>query len=230
MATTIDHLSADHMVRVLQDFVDARGVHHRAGEEGRIIALGFDMRTNDISIEWLRDGKSETMVFDLRERSGPGNGRMRQYFELGEYVNPGREGMRFVPNYGYVPIAPPELPMVTGKVITTDARYDDAIERVWALAGRKRFDEAEEQIRAIAYATDRRGDNSDRLAGSVCGLAVSHAFDADPAVYEWLRDRGISLWYAWGSGATSGGEGTERGREIRKVEKAFKDLERARTS
>ncbi|MEO7996532.1 MAG: hypothetical protein ABI852_03760, partial [Gemmatimonadaceae bacterium] len=131
----------------------------------------------------------------------------------------------FVPNFGFVPIAP-TLPPVADQMFTTDAHFEDGLNRVWALAGRKSFDEAEAQLMAIINASDSRGNNNYRAAESLCASARLHAFDDDRTVYSWLRDRGITLWYAWGSGATSGGEGFTRGLEIHKAERDFADLER----
>ena len=81
MATTIDHLRDNYIVRVIQDFADARGVEHRVGEEGRIIKLALNYQTREVSMEWHRNGQSETMFFDLQSRTGPGNGRMKEYFD-----------------------------------------------------------------------------------------------------------------------------------------------------
>ena len=225
MATTIDHLSVDHVIHVLQDFTDANGVAHKTGEQGLITALWFSMVSDDITITWTREGKSETMLFNLRHTTGPGTGRMKQYFEKGEYVPAPIEGKRLIPGVGYVPLAP-TLPELTDELITTDARFDEGLERVWALAGRLRFDEAGAQLDAIVNAPDRRGDNNERAAGSICAAALLHAFDDDLTVHHWLRNRGIGLWYSWGSGATSGGEGTVRAVEIRAAERAFTDLDR----
>lgn len=225
MATTIDHLSVDHVIHVTQPFVDARGVAHDVGESGLIRALGFDQRSNEITIRWERDGAQETMFFLASNRNGPGIGRMKQYFEIGEYVPPEIEGKRLIPGVGYVPIAQP-LPPLTDDVIRTDARYDDAIDRVWALAGRQRFDEAHEQLAAILSASDRNDPNNDHIAESICRLARNHAFDADLTVYRWPRERGIELWYSWGAQATSGGDGSYRATKIRAAEHEFIELDR----
>lgn len=229
MGCTIDHLSADHRVRVIQAFTDARGVSHRVGEEGLLRQIEADFATREISLVWERDGQRETMVFLLSSRTGPGNGRMKQFFELGDYVDPGRPGKKFIPNYGYVPATPPELPPVTDEVIRSFAQYAAAIQRVWALAGRKRFAEAEEQLMALLRAPDQRGDVCYAAAESICDLAMAHGFDADPAVYDWLRERGTSLWYSWGAQATSGGEGECRATEIRAAEEKFERINRARS-
>lgn len=49
----------------------------------------------------------------------------------------------------------------------------------------------------------------------------------DLAAWHWLREMSLSHWYAWGAQATSGGEGSERGRHIRAATKAFDEAEQA---
>ncbi|MBL0172017.1 MAG: hypothetical protein IPP90_15095 [Gemmatimonadaceae bacterium] len=95
MAATIDHLRSDHAVRVLRDFTDARGTPHRAGETGIIRGMGLDTAHMEIWIEWEHNGALDRMRFALSSTIGPGNGRMREYFELGD-VDPGE-----------VPVPPP---------------------------------------------------------------------------------------------------------------------------
>lgn len=225
MATTIDHLSVEYMIHVLQDFTDANGVEHKVGESGLITNLEFSQISHEIYITWLRDGNSETMMFRLTDKTGPGSGRMKQYFEKGDYMPAPPEGKKFVPNFGFVPIVP-TLPEPTSKLIKNSDQLEDALDRVWALAGRNRFDEADEQLQTILNAPDRRGDNAQRAAEVLCGAAKLHIFDDDPTVYRWLREKGIGLWYAWGSGATSGGEGAARATEIRKAEKDFAEIDK----
>jgi hypothetical protein len=86
MAATIDHLRADHHVEVLKDFTDARGVSHRVGETGVIRSMGLDTTTMELWIDWERMGAVERLWFGLRAQTGPGNGRMREYFALGSEV------------------------------------------------------------------------------------------------------------------------------------------------
>ncbi|QJR37535.1 hypothetical protein [Gemmatimonas groenlandica] len=225
MGITIDHLSVDHLISVIQDFTDARGAYHGVGEQGRIRELGFDGLTRMITVRWEREGQDDTMWFALASTTGPGNGRMREYFALGEYVRPDIEGKRWIPGVGHVPVMP-DIPPVRNDVVRSYARYGDAMERVWALAARQRFDEAEEQVIAMLNAKDRRGDLCAPVASDLCAHARTHAFDLDLTVHHWLRERGISLWYAWGAQASSGGEGAARATDIRAAERAFLDLDR----
>ena len=84
MAATIDHLRVDHVVRVLQDFTDTRGHTHSAGTSATIRAMGLDTTRMELWIEWELRGTRERLHFALSATTGPGNGRMREYFELGE--------------------------------------------------------------------------------------------------------------------------------------------------
>ncbi|WP_414664377.1 hypothetical protein [Horticoccus sp. 23ND18S-11] len=83
MACTIDHLRPDHAVRVICDFTDARGKLHRAGETGIIRQMGLDTTEREIWIDWEQTGASSRLHFSLGSTSGPRNGHMREYFELG---------------------------------------------------------------------------------------------------------------------------------------------------
>ncbi len=228
MACSVDHLSVHQRVRVLQDFTDARAAVHRAGEEGVILALELDYATREILLQWQREAARETLYFSLTSRTGPGNGRMKEYFALDAYVDPGRPGHRFIPNYGYVPLDPPELPPVSPTLIHSGNRFAEALHRVHALAGRRCFDEAEEQLRTILNAADRPVGSEYHAAGCLCALAKKYAFAPDATVYQWLEQTGLRLWYGWGAGATSGGEGACRATEIRAAEAAFEDLDRIR--
>lgn len=226
MAMTIDHLRAEHVIHVLKAFTDARGVSHAVGEQGLITEIGYDWKTREISLAWKRGETVETMVFAEQTKTGPGNGRMKEYFELGEYQPAPPDGKRYVQNFGYVPIKP-EVPEVTPHLITSTDQFDEAMQRVWALAAHRRFDEAKEQLFTMLNATTNGvGHYTDEVADTVCGFARIHAFDEDRTVYNWLRDLGLNLWYTWGSGATSGGDGMARSVDIRKAENDFKEIER----
>lgn len=86
--TTIDHLRPDCRVRVLQDFTDLRGRSFPAGETGVIRLISVDYNRKEIRVDWERKGGelADSLYFSLTAREGPGNGRMRQYFEVEEEV------------------------------------------------------------------------------------------------------------------------------------------------
>lgn len=190
--------------------------------------MDLDLKAGEIVIDWEVPGGVETLRFALAARTGPGNGRMKAYFALGDCVDAPRPGKTFVSHRGYVSTAAPVLPEVTGEQIATQARFDEAIAQVHALAGRKRLEEAERQLQALVSSPDRNPGTTPRAAEAVCALALAHAFQEDGTVYAWLRDRGISLWYAWGSSASSGGEGASRAHEIHAAEERFAAIDRDR--
>jgi hypothetical protein len=138
---------------------------------------------------------------------------MRDYLVLGERVPVSDEQAERRRREKRV--TPPEL---VEEPVVDVARYDEAVKRVWALAARHRFEEGEAQIQLIVAPPDPWGGRLEQLAGHMVGIAVAHAEDADDAVYNWARRRAVNLWYAWGSTATSGGEGAARAEEIRAAE------------
>lgn len=85
MAMTIDHLRPDHGVCVLRDFTDARGHSHSAGATGIVRRMGLDWAQRELWIDWEHNGAPERLHFALDSTTGPGNGRMREYFEVGAY-------------------------------------------------------------------------------------------------------------------------------------------------
>jgi hypothetical protein len=90
MATTIVHLRVDHRITVLRDFVDAKGKMMRAGETGVLTKIDWDQIRMEIVLEIKRDSGNVKLVFELAAKTGPRNGRMRDYFEIGEDVTPPR--------------------------------------------------------------------------------------------------------------------------------------------
>ena len=90
MSMTIDNLRVDHRVTVLRDFTDAAGITLRAGESGVITGLSWDHLRMEIHIVIERASGKVELVFPLKAESGPRNGHMREYFEVGEDVIPPR--------------------------------------------------------------------------------------------------------------------------------------------
>jgi hypothetical protein len=222
MACTIDHLALHRRITVIRGFTDARGVPHHPGESGVISRIELDWPSREIQIEWDRGGGSETLVFDLNATTGPGNGRMRDFFDAGDLSIPADPDKRFVEGIGVLPTLPPELPPVSDEPVRNPSDLEAAVTRIHALAGRGRFDEAEQQLRLIPAAP------SEVVAEALSRLAERHTFDPAEGVYEWLRDRAISAWYSWGAEATSGGDGAARLLQIHPAMDRFQRLDRAR--
>jgi hypothetical protein len=222
MGTVIDHLIADHHVRVIQAFSDANGVAHAAGEFGVIRQMGVDWARQQIWIEWERDGNREKMVFRLDARRGPRNGGMREFFELGDYSP--------MPRPAPVPIQQPPRPaeIVVDGLIIDETQYAQAVERVSALAGAGRFDDAKAQILKITGWPCEYGWRIKEMAQHLTAMASDHVTDPNPAVYSWLREWSIFVWHMWGSGATSGGEGAAFLLDIDAGKKVLAELDRRR--
>ena len=223
MGCVIDHLQTDHRVRVLQDFTDARGTRYVADETAILRAQDLDWAKQEIVLEWEREGRREKLHFALAAKDGPGNGRMRAYFALEDRVaSPRAASAKRATGQA------PEVPALSEELVRDAERYADALTRVWALAARRRFREAQEQVRAILATPDPYGGTLERLAGDLVNLAVAHAQDDEDVVYQWLRERSIDLWYAWGSQATSGGEGAYRAQYIRAAEERLAQCDAGR--
>lgn len=87
MATTIDHLRIDHRITVLRDFVDAKGTWMHAGDNGVLSRIEWDQIRMEILLEIAGASRRVRLVFELGAKTGPRNGRMRDYFEIGEDVS-----------------------------------------------------------------------------------------------------------------------------------------------
>lgn len=90
MACTIDNLRVDHRVTVLQDFTDANGVSLRAGDSGVLCGLSWDQVKMEIHLVIERAAGKVDLVFPVKATTGPRNGHMREFFEVGEDVTPPR--------------------------------------------------------------------------------------------------------------------------------------------
>jgi hypothetical protein len=99
----------DHRITVLRDFVDAKGTMMRAGDSGVLTRIDWDQIHIEIVLEIQRDSTKVKLVFELAAKTGPRNGRMRDYFEIGEDVTPPRIVPAFhEPSKRQMIIPPPE--------------------------------------------------------------------------------------------------------------------------
>jgi hypothetical protein len=226
MSCTIDHLCVDHHVRIIRDFTDARGQRHRANETGIIRRMALEWPEQIIAIEWERDGSRETMRFSSLAREGPRNGAMREYFELGDRVFIPRPSPAEVRRIRQRDARPQGLPALDETLVTDPARWAEAVNRIEALALRQRYDDAEKQIQAVTKDVGPTGWRLKQLADDVGELADAHAGGDDRTLYLWLRDRAINLLHAWGSCATSGGEGEVCRVAIDAWKRRFAELDR----
>lgn len=200
MSATIDHLRVHQRIRVIRSFTDATGMPRHEGESGVIIDIKLHLPAQRIEIRWEPCGGAESMFFFLTSGEGPRNGHMREFFEVTGEVHP-------APDESFSPQRP-DAPA-----------YREPLE---ALLATGRFDEARTRI------PDLFGRTAREAAGALT-IAAQRSFGEDvPALYEWLRDEAIHHWHAWGSEATSGGDGAARMLEIGPALAKFKSLDRQR--
>ena len=211
MATTIDHLRVDHRITVTRDFVDARGTMMHVGDTGVLTRLEWDQIRMEIILEITRDSGKVKLVFELAAKTGPGNGRMRDYFEVGEDVTPPRVIPAFHDQSKRQMIVPPPAKNL-GPINTT----------AWARAahstdGPDRLEAVEKEMLA---AIDHIG-----VAGSIAEIYAERMRAFQRAGNEPRAIAAFKLAVDWmgnyAASATSGGEGAALSYECDKFRKAL---------
>ncbi|MBC8089358.1 MAG: hypothetical protein H7Z40_19005 [Phycisphaerae bacterium] len=202
---TIDHLRVDHRITVLRDFTDANGTTMRVNDAGIIRDMSWDQLRMEVHIEIERDVTEPDsaghdaarirLTFAERVQSGPRNGRMREFFEMGAYQPlPGPERVPPAPPKREMRIPPSEYDQTGGSQWWRDAR---------STAGPDHLEEAEQVMRAEI---DHIG-----VAASIAEMYAQRmrAFQAEGnepraiAAFK-LADQWMATYAGW---ATSGGEG-----------------------
>ena len=102
------------------------------------------------------------------------------------------------------------------------ANIPAVVSRIRELLFRGNFAESKAMVQKALVAPDPHGVTLITLAEALVELASAHA-DMDPNVSTWLRREATSLLYAWGSSATSGGEGACRAQRIRAAEERLSE-------
>lgn len=197
MAMTIDNLRVNHRITVLRDFVDAKGKQMRAGETGVLSRLDWDQIRMEIILEIKRDSGNVKLVFELAAKTGPRNGRMRDYFEIGEDVTPPRIIPAFHDQSKRQMIAPPPEKK-------SASRNDSAWARAAQSAdGPDRLEAVEEEI--------RRSIDHIGVAASIAEMYAQRMRMFQRAGNEPRAIAAFKLAVDWmgtyASWATSGGEG-----------------------
>ncbi|MES2625409.1 MAG: hypothetical protein V4628_09030 [Pseudomonadota bacterium] len=207
MTTTIDNLRVDHQVTILRDFTDAAGVSLCAGESAIVRRLSFDQIRLEIHIELESNaGKAVqkiALLFSATAQSGPRNGHMREYFELGNYAPvPGTEPVRRAVETQRINVPPPVV--ATVQESNSDwwraAHNTDGPDRLEALEN------------AMLKATPVVG-----VCGSIAEMYAQRMRAFRSAGNETRAIAAFKLAIDWmttnASQATSGGEGTALSRE-----------------
>lgn len=211
MATTIDHLRVDHRLTVLRDFVDAKGTMMGAGESGVLTRIDWDQIRREIVLEIKTDSGNVKLVFELSAKTGPGNGRMRDYFEMGEDVTPPRVIPAFHNPSKRQMIIPPPVKNPAPMNSTTWARAAQGTD------GPDRLEAVEKEMLA---AIDHIG-----VAGSIAEIyaermrAFQRAGNEPRAVAAFKL--AMQWMYSYASSATSGGEGAALSYECDKFREAL---------
>jgi hypothetical protein len=196
MSTTIDHLRVDHRITVLRDFTDAAGVSLRAGEGGILRVIAFDQLRLEIRLEIEREGGRVALCFPLQARTGPRNGHMRDFFELGENVSIPRvrPAPERPPRTMIIPPPAKESPQDSGPEWWREARELEA-------AGRLEAAEAaiQQAVQHIGAAASIAEMHARRMRQFQRAGDEANAVAAFKRAVDWM-----GTYASW---ATSGGEG-----------------------
>ncbi len=211
MATTIDHLRVDHRITVLRDFVDAKGTMMRAGDSGVLMKLEWDQIHMEIILEIAGDSGKVRLVFELAAKTGPRNGRMRDYFEIGEDVTPPRVIPAFHDQSKRQMIVPPPVKNPAPMNSTAWARAAQSTD------GPDRLEGVEKEMLAAI--------NHIGVAGSIAEIYAERMRVFQRAGNETRAMAAFKLAVDWmdnyASWATSGGEGAALSYERDQFRKAL---------
>lgn len=197
MAMTIDHLRVDHRITVIREFEDAKGKRMHVGDTGVLTGMDWDQVQREIYLEIKCASKTVRLVFSLIAKTGPGNGRMRDYFEMGEDVTPPRVIPAFHDQSKRQMIIPPPVKNPAPMNSTAWARAAQRTD------GPDRLEAVEKEMLA---AIDHIG-----VAGSIAEIyaermrAFQRAGNEPRAVAAFKL--AMQWMYSYASSATSGGEG-----------------------
>lgn len=216
MAMTIDHLRVDHWIRVIRGFRDAAGTEHPEGEEAILREMRWRVGEPLAYLVLEQSGGERVEIpFTILGKEGPANGRMREYFELGEAVAVERPP---------APIPELEAPvpqLLPRPEVLLEPALEQMFDRVVALAARGEFEAAEDTYIEMRQWPEVFALRMTQLGEWFEHAAMRFAVPGREEAFEYLARTALSSWYAWAGQATSGGEGTDRMREIRRVEKNF---------
>lgn len=203
MALTIDNLLVDHRVTVLQDFTDANSVTMRAGDTGVLCGLVWDQLRMEIHIVIERATGKVDLVFPLKATTGPRNGHMREYFELGEDVTAPRV------------IPPVQDPSRRRMMIPPTSKNPVPMNNTaWARValstdGPDRLEDVEREMRAAIDHIGVAASIAEIYAGRMRAFQRAgnepRAIAAFKLAVDWMR--------SYAASATSGGEGSALSRE-----------------
>lgn len=198
MATTIDNLSVDHHITVLGDFTDAKGVTLRAGQTGILRELIFDQIRLEIIIGIEMEHRNVVLLFPLAAKTGPRNGHMREYFEVGDYAPlPRSEPIRQYPSVRRMIVPPPE------KSSAPSPSKSDWESKARNLDGPDRLEDVEAEIQRAYPHIGAAASVAEMYARRMRAFQRAGNEPRAVAAFKLAADW-ISTYASW---ATSGGEG-----------------------
>lgn len=206
MALIIDHLRVDHRVTVLQYFTDTIGTAMRAGDSGILRGLAWDQLRMEIRIVIERASRKVALVFPVQATTGPRNGHMREYFEVGKDVTVPRidpslhdhakREMIMLPSES----GPASLPMARMSVQTNSAAWNSTAQ---STDGPDRLEEVEQEMLAamdhIGVAASIAEMYAKRMRAFQRAGNEPRAIAAFKLAAHWMR--------RYAGSATSGGDG-----------------------
>jgi hypothetical protein len=193
---TIDHLRIDHRVTVRRAFTDARGVAMRADERGVIRDMAFDQLRLEIHLEIERDsGERVQLMFPLKATTGPRNGHMREFFDVGDYV----------PVPGTAPVRPD--PAERKMIVPKEPRDAEGGTAQWRAArnteGPDRLEDAEQHLLKEIPHIGAAASIAEMYAQRMRAFQMEGNEVRAIAAFK-LADQWMATYASW---ATSGGEG-----------------------
>jgi hypothetical protein len=213
MSATIDHLWAWRQVTVRRAFSDFEGRRHEPGESWLITRIDFDYPKNHATFHIEQGGKAGRFTLDLDDKRGPQNGEVREWFDAEDESPELREArltrLRQAKDAAASKAPPKPVPAPVPEAAVERVDPIPILERLSALAGHERYEEAEAELQRLFKLPQYDGEGLPGLAEALEGLAAEVCPRHRRAAV-WLYDRAFDCWHGWGSMATSGGDGTAR--------------------
>src|SRR5262245_324877 len=197
MSTVVDHITAPCVLRILRAFCDLAGQEHAVGSEWHVARLEFCFVSKQLTFHLLDHGLTRSVAIDITDAQGPKIGRMREWFEL-------------LGNLPAEEMSQPRSASSSGSSCHTAAQPDlGDFATLVGLMKRHEWEAARVECSRLANESRYDGEALQNFAGELEGVAARLAGE-DREAGIWLYDLAIGYWHAWGSFATSGGDGAAR--------------------
>lgn len=111
---------------------------------------------------------------------------------------------------------------MTDSLIIDPKQWQAALDRAVKLVRAGDFESAQAQMDVMTRWVHPNAPDQESVAEALQSAASAAGADGAVAAFERLWKKAFNYWYAWGSGATSGGEGAARGLRISEAEARYK--------